>query len=128
MNVVRTVQKFGRKSSVLDRSIFLSGTAGVSRKYGASAKSGRYRGTAPIKNPTYHLDGTISGNELVDIVNGYNFTINNKDFDSDTYGGIPFKSLATISPPSSGDANTDVTIDWHINYVPMQDNSTITPV
>lgn len=67
--------------------------------------------TFPTPNPSdlvYLLNGEINEDQLIDQVNGYNFTINNKDFDSDGYVGIPFKTKATISAPSSGDAKTAV--------------------
>ena len=34
-------------------------------------------------------------------------------------------SITYIRASYTGDVNTDVTIDWHIRYVPMQDASTI---
>ena len=77
---------------------------------------------SPIKNPVrnglirkgvqipfksdalFWLDGTISGDEFVDKSgNNRNFTITNKDFDSDWTKGFPYKSAATISAPA-GDA------------------------
>lgn len=53
----------------------------------------------PLPNNTlFHLDGSISGSEFVDISgNGKNFTITNKDF---TTFYFPYKSAATISAPS----------------------------
>ena len=80
---------------------------GIGYGYGIT-RNRRATSDIPGDTPVYHLDGTILGSELVDIINGYNFTITNKDFDSDTYGGIPFKSIATISAPGSGDAKTAV--------------------
>ena len=52
----------------------------------------------------FWLDGTISGDEFVDITgHGRNFTITGKDFADDWVSGFPYKSAATISAPV-GDA------------------------
>lgn len=56
--------------------------------------------TTPIpfeSDALFWLDGTISGNEFIDVSgNNKNFTITNKDFSID---GLPYKSAATISAP-----------------------------
>ena len=37
-------------------------------------------------------------------------------------------STTYIRASYTGDANTDVTIDWHVRYVPMQDDAVVTAV
>jgi hypothetical protein len=62
----------------------------------------------------FTLDGTISGDNFVDKINGKLFPIANKDFSSDVKG-FPYKTASTISAPANDSVlqATDINHFWY---------------
>lgn len=74
--------------------------------YRANPGGGGIDSNIPDPSDALFSLNSISGNNMIDAINGWEFSITGKDWNDDEWGGdlnhIPWKTVATISAPADG--------------------------